>query len=453
MKKSHQRSMKLAVLPCMIAVALSISGCTFSEINKMQKKAQEDSAHAREKVSALSARKSQALTWLDNQWINPVPVAQVSREKKQTAPACYITQARKGEITLQELGQRITAVCGIPVIITPDAANSTLEGGATRQMTGTLPAPDENGRLPLSSLGSTTMTTSTQPLTLNNLMWQGDINGLLDLMASRSGLYWRMDNGRIVFYLTETRTYPLHMLNTKTSSSSSVSSGSTSTMGATGGQDNSASGDATSSQSTTVGQEYDLYEDIRKTIEAMLTPEKGRYWLSASSSTLTVTDKGEVNTQSGRTYVGLQNEYNGIIDSASNPQLTLIADSTPNESTRKALAETLQSDSAAAYFDQVASSEAKARGYMSTREFEAFEAGRRYANTAYLVDLQEMQGDNLLRELVRITAQMNWQLNDLKEQIRQGNVISGQQLALTARQYYEKQLGSLEKTINQANAR
>ncbi|HCN8500475.1 TPA: PilN family type IVB pilus formation outer membrane protein, partial [Escherichia coli] len=160
------------------------------------------------------------------QWINPVPVAQVSREKKQTAPACYITQARKGEITLQELGQRITAVCGIPVIITPDAANSTLEGGATRQMTGTLPAPDENGRLPLSSLGSTTMTTSTQPLTLNNLMWQGDINGLLDLMASRSGLYWRMDNGRIVFYLTETRTYPLHMLNTKTSSSSSVSSGS-----------------------------------------------------------------------------------------------------------------------------------------------------------------------------------------------------------------------------------
>lgn len=82
MKKSHQRSMKLAVLPCMIAVALSISGCTFSEINKMQKKAQEDSAHAREKVSALSARKSQALTWLDNQWINPVPVAQVSREKK-----------------------------------------------------------------------------------------------------------------------------------------------------------------------------------------------------------------------------------------------------------------------------------------------------------------------------------------------------------------------------------
>ncbi len=68
----------------------------------------------------------------------------------------------------------------------------------------------------------------------------------------------------------------------------------------------------------------------------------------------------------------------------------------------------------------------------------AFEAGRRYANTAYTGGFTGNAGDNLLRELVRITAQMNWQLNDLKEQIRQGNVISGQQLALTARQYYEK---------------
>ncbi|ECG7533891.1 PilN family type IVB pilus formation outer membrane protein [Salmonella enterica] len=306
MKKLHQRSIKLAALPCMIALVLTMSGCTFSEINKMQKKAQTDSASAREKMAALSEHKSQAMTWLDRQWINPVPLSRITREKKALAPDCYITQARKGEIKLQELGQRITAVCGLPVIITPDATSATLEGGVTRQMTGTLPTPDENGRLPLNSPGYTSLSASSQPLTLNNLMWQGDINGLLDLMASRSGLYWRMDNGRIVFYLTETRTYPLYMLNTKTSSSSSVSSGSTSTMGATGGQDNSASGDATSSQSTTVGQEYDLYEDIRKTIEAMLTPEKGRYWLSASSSTLTVTDTPAVQETVAR-YVDEQN--------------------------------------------------------------------------------------------------------------------------------------------------
>lgn len=157
MKKLHQRSMKLAALPCMIALVLTMSGCTFSEINKMQKKAQTDSASAREKMAALSEHKSQAMTWLDRQWINPVPLSRITREKKAIAPDCYITQARKGEITLQELGQRITAVCGLPVIITPDATSATLEGGVTRQMTGTLPTPDENGRLPLNSPGYTSL--------------------------------------------------------------------------------------------------------------------------------------------------------------------------------------------------------------------------------------------------------------------------------------------------------
>lgn len=163
--------------------------------------------------------------------------------------------------------------------------------------------------------------------------------------------------------------------------------------------------------------------------------------------------KGEVKTLTGRTYVGLLNEYNGIIDAASEPQLSLIADSKPSEATRDALQEALQSPSAAQYFDEVASPEAKAKGYMSRREFELFEAGRRYANTAYISDLQQMDGDNLIRELIRTTSQMNWQLNDIKEQLRKGNVINGQLLATTARQAYAPRLQQLESAMNQGTAR
>ncbi|MBT1774966.1 conjugal transfer protein TraW [Enterobacter hormaechei subsp. xiangfangensis] len=163
--------------------------------------------------------------------------------------------------------------------------------------------------------------------------------------------------------------------------------------------------------------------------------------------------KGEVNTVTGRTYVGLLNEYNGIIDAASEPQLSLIADSKTSETTRDALKEALQSPSAAQYFDNVASPEAKAKGYMSQREFESFEAGRRYANTAYLSDLQQMDGDNLMRELIRTTAQMNWQLNDIKELLRKGNVIDGQLLAAFARQSYAPRLKQLESAMNQGAAK
>ncbi|MDD0637234.1 hypothetical protein PS027_23850, partial [Shigella sonnei] len=44
-------------------------------------------------------------------------------------PACYITQARKGEITLQELGQRITAAYGsntLPQFLQSDLSFSGL---------------------------------------------------------------------------------------------------------------------------------------------------------------------------------------------------------------------------------------------------------------------------------------------------------------------------------------
>lgn len=162
--------------------------------------------------------------------------------------------------------------------------------------------------------------------------------------------------------------------------------------------------------------------------------------------------KGEVKTVTGKTYVGLLNEYNGIIDAASEPQLSLIADSKPNQATQAALQEALQSPSAAQYFDQIASPEAKSRGYMSQREFESFEAGRRYANTAYNTDLQGMQGDNLLRELIRTTSLINWQLNDIKDQLRKGNVLTGQLLATEARQAYAPRLKELEAAINQGTA-
>lgn len=312
MKTLLYRRTAASMVAISVAAAL-LSGCTFSEINKMQKKAQSDAEVARIQAVQPRSQHPQPLTWSDQQWINPRPIPVTVREKNKRAPACNITQA-KSEIQLQELAQRITTLCGTPVIFTPDALNvgqSTVSAGVTRQISGSLPLPDSSGRTPLNSLGSTMPTTapaavSSQPVNLTGLMWQGELTGLLDLIASRSGLNWRMDNGTIVFYLMETRTYSLAMLNTKMSSTSSVSSGTTSTMGATGGQSNSASGESTTSQSTTTGQDYDLYADMRKSIEAMLTPEKGRYWLSSSSSSLIVTDTPAVQESVAR-YVDEQN--------------------------------------------------------------------------------------------------------------------------------------------------
>ncbi len=156
-----------------------------------------------------------------------------------------------------------------------------------------------------------------------------------------------------------------------------------------------------------------------------------------------VPGKGEIQSATGREYQGLMTQYKGIQSAASQPQLDMIAASQANPATQDALTETLKSPSAAQYFTATASREAQRTGQMSEREFEAFEVGRRYANTAYETDLQQMSGDNLLREVVRVQSLGNWLQLSNKNELRQANVIAGQQLALAADAKYVPQLQEL----------
>ncbi|MFY2610821.1 conjugal transfer protein TraW [Achromobacter xylosoxidans] len=146
--------------------------------------------------------------------------------------------------------------------------------------------------------------------------------------------------------------------------------------------------------------------------------------------------KGEAETPAGMRHIGLMNMLNSMLSAAGDPQLQRLADSQPSPGTRELLQEALSSPSAKAYFDQTASPEARRTGLMSQREFEAFEAGRRYANTAYQADLQAMSGDNLMRELIRVQSLNSWLLRGVKDTLERGNIISGQTLASTARQEY-----------------
>lgn len=150
--------------------------------------------------------------------------------------------------------------------------------------------------------------------------------------------------------------------------------------------------------------------------------------------------KGEVKTDSGKQYVGLMAQYDALQSAAEQPQLENIANSQPNDATKDVLAEDLQTPSAKAYYDDTASAEAKRTGKMSQREFEAFEVGRRYASTDYLTDLGELQGDNLLRESIKIQNLQNWLILGLKQQIQEQSIILGQQLSLRAADTYGPQL-------------
>ncbi|HBD4343410.1 TPA: conjugal transfer protein TraW, partial [Escherichia coli] len=156
--------------------------------------------------------------------------------------------------------------------------------------------------------------------------------------------------------------------------------------------------------------------------------------------------KGEVKTTSGKQYIGLLTQYQAILDAAREPQLAMIAASQPDATTRDVLKEVLQVPSAKKFFNDTASDQAKKRGEMSAREFEAFEVGRRYASTDWLSDLQQMDGDNLIRELIRVQSLGNWLLLGLKQEQQKANILAGQQLAIQATEHFRPLLaGKMEQ--------
>lgn len=162
--------------------------------------------------------------------------------------------------------------------------------------------------------------------------------------------------------------------------------------------------------------------------------------------------KGEISTATGWRYQGLMTQYKSIQDAGMQPQLEMIAASRPNANTKEALQEALQSPSAKAYFDDTASETARSTGTMSEREYEAFEVGRRYASTDYETDLQAMDGDNLMRELIRVQSLSNWLQLGIKNELREAGIIAGQQLGLKADDTYAPRMQELMTQISTGTA-
>nr|WP_268904665.1 conjugal transfer protein TraW [Candidatus Regiella insecticola] len=69
-------------------------------------------------------------------------------------------------------------------------------------------------------------------------------------------------------------------------------------------------------------------------------------------------------------------------------------------------------------------------------------------NTDYLTDLQAMEGDNLMREAIRIQNLQNWLLFGIKQQLQESNIINGQQLGLSAAQEFRPLLQQKRQQIS-----
>ena len=59
-----------------------------------------------------------------------------------------------------------------------------------------------------------------------------------------------------------------------------------------------------------------------------------------------------------------------------------------------------------------------------------------------------MEGDNLLREQIRVQSQTNWLLLELRNDVQRGNVINGLNLASGARSEFEPILSQKYRAVS-----
>lgn len=248
------------------------------------------------------------MVWSETQWVNKTPISD-NGQSAANIPSCSLSLAIAGNTDLKRIGQQITRACGIPVVVNLTQSGST-GSGVTQKITGAIPPPTDNGMVPLGAISG-----QTAPLpapvasgvgSLNGIRWQGELSGLVNVLDSRLGISSRFEQGRIVFFDTETRTFQINLIDSTNDTESKMHSGTSSTLGDSGGQSSSGvSGDNSTSQSATMDTKYNLYGDIKEAVATMLSP-RGRFFLSASTGTLTVTDTPAALEQVER-YIDAQN--------------------------------------------------------------------------------------------------------------------------------------------------
>ncbi|EOR3749838.1 PilN family type IVB pilus formation outer membrane protein [Escherichia coli] len=299
--------MNKKILAIMIAAAL-LQGCaSYRQLESTRKEAVAEQQRAREMMSDLRTR-TPVVKESSRQWINPRPV--MDKNTCKTVPGCPIVIHTRQSITLQQVVQRITESCHIPVRITPDvlAYLNTSTTGSTQQIQGALPPPDASGMVPLAAIGASDTPPSRLPgntAALSELNASG-LTTLLNAVSSRLGISWRYDGSHIIFYYLETQTFPITYLDSQVAYNATVVSGTMSSNGSSGGSASDAiSGDASNTQTTSVDMKSALYQDVKNAVTSMLTPGIGRMFMSTGF--ITVTDNPQV-LETVRAFIEKRNE-------------------------------------------------------------------------------------------------------------------------------------------------
>ena len=177
-------------------------------------------------------------------------------------------------LSIGQFATQITQMTGIPIHVASQVTGyldaSVMASESLKMMSGGgLPAlPGQSSPLMLSpSLPN--MSSSRNALMIN---WNGTLSGLLNLVAARTGTYWKYQNGKVRFFLTETRAFSVDALPGTTGLTANITNSGTN--GSAGGGGGTTGNSGSTSQAATVATSLDIYKSIISGIQTVLAQSK-----------------------------------------------------------------------------------------------------------------------------------------------------------------------------------
>ena len=178
--------------------------------------------------------------------------------------------------TLAQIASKITQITGVPSRISYSAqmAQMQMTGSGLGMTPGAaLPPPPGmgvGGQPVLPSMpGGSAQTTM-------RVSWSGPLQGLLNLVTSRAGVFWRYRHGTIVFFLTETRVFRVALLPGSNTYQASVTNQGNTGNNTAGSGTQVSTGQSQTSQTVSSSATLDTYAGITQSIQALLARLKSQ---------------------------------------------------------------------------------------------------------------------------------------------------------------------------------
>lgn len=278
----------------LISVAALLAGCATEKFDNVATKVDKKKDETTKVMQEKAAPARTAVAFHDGSYL---PLRKVDRPQYTGAQQQLLdteVEINRDFTNLNEVSAWLTSVSGAPISLAPElSAPLPTTSGVGGAMGGAVsgPAPIIPAATGLGAGQNMLRTIAGRPFSVT---YSGRVQGLLDLVATNYGIFWKMEGASVRMFLTDTRTYRIKALPGDSQLLSTV--GLMSSSGSGGSSGSSTSTQTGSSQNTT-GVSFSslsIWTGIESAVRQMLTPITGRVSVTPSTGTITVTDTPRV---------------------------------------------------------------------------------------------------------------------------------------------------------------